>query len=143
MKRKKTPPSQFLLDRLNNIEGRTKEEARRQIQACLSDIRYVGDIKQIAEGYGLHYLKSKRMRAVELRQWIINNHPMIKGFVSVLEPSPVLSRQQRYRVAVSLIDGWLADESGYDESVWPELEIERQPGDHPEITWNNRSTEKR
>ena len=78
MRRKRTPPSQFLFDRINEIQADTEEEARQKIEACLVDIRYAGDIKQIAESYGLHYLKSKRMRTGELRQWIVGNHPIVK-----------------------------------------------------------------
>lgn len=72
MKRKKTPPSQFIVQRLR--EARSAQE----VAEVLSEVRYAGDIKQLAESYGLHYLKSKRMRTRELRQWIIDNHPAAK-----------------------------------------------------------------
>lgn len=51
------------------------ESAKRYLSAVVAQIRYAGDAKQIAESYGLHYLKSKRMRTRELRQWILDNHP--------------------------------------------------------------------
>ena len=57
----------------------TEEEIKRQISQVVMRIRYAGDIKQIAERYGLHYLKSKRMRTSELRRWIVDNHPAIKA----------------------------------------------------------------
>lgn len=72
MKRKKTPPSPFIVQRLCEA-GDAQEVAE-----VLSEVRYAGDIKQLAESYGLHYLKSKRMRTRELRQWIIDNHPVAK-----------------------------------------------------------------
>lgn len=65
---KVTPPAAHLIQA---IEGaKTLGEVR---QAVMS-LRYAGDVKQMAERMGLHYLKSKRMRTRELRQWIINNH---------------------------------------------------------------------
>lgn len=31
-------------------------------------------------------------------------------------------RQQRAERAIQLLDQWMADESGYDEQTWPELQ---------------------
>ena len=31
------------------------------------------------------------------------------------------TQRQRNVAAIALIEGWLADESGYDEAVWPRL----------------------
>lgn len=76
MKRKKTPPSPVIVQRLQ--QARSREE----VVSILSEVRYAGDIKQLAESYGLHYLKSKRMRTRELRQWIIDNHPSAKKLVA-------------------------------------------------------------
>jgi len=39
------------------------------------------------------------------------------------EPPPQ-TRRDRYRRAAAFIESWLADESGYDEEVWPLLEEE-------------------
>lgn len=78
MKRKKTPPSEFIMESIEFVEGDTKQEVQRNLLAILNNVRYAGDIKQIAEHYGLHYLKSKRMRVRELRQWILDNHPAVK-----------------------------------------------------------------
>lgn len=72
MKRKKTPPSPVIIQRLQ--QAQTVEE----IESVLVEVRYAGDIKQLAEGLGLHYLKSKRMRTRELKKWIIDNHPAVK-----------------------------------------------------------------
>jgi predicted component of type VI protein secretion system len=77
MKRKKSPPSEFIMRSLVDVGGETEKEVQRNLQAVLNTVRYAGDVKQIAESYGLHYLKSKRMRVRELRQWILNNHPAI------------------------------------------------------------------
>jgi len=38
------------------------------------------------------------------------------------------SRRDRYRRAAALIERWLADESGYDEEIWPLLEEELKGG---------------
>lgn len=78
MKRKKTPPSEFIVQTLDDVAGDTKAEVQGQIRALLSEVRYAGDVKQLAERYGLHYLKSKRMRKRELEEWIINNHPAVR-----------------------------------------------------------------
>ena len=72
MKRKKTPPSPVFVRRLRDAQSVV------EIHGILSEVRYAGDIKQLAEGMGLHYLKSKRMRTRELKQWIIDNHPAVK-----------------------------------------------------------------
>ena len=55
----------------------------------------------------------------------------IKNGVVLLEPSASLPEGAEVRVelvqpesgakAIELIDGWLADDSGYDEQSWPEL----------------------
>lgn len=31
------------------------------------------------------------------------------------------SRRERYAMLITLIESWLADDSGYDEEVWPQL----------------------
>jgi hypothetical protein len=33
----------------------------------------------------------------------------------------VASQKARNKAAIALLDKWLADESGYDERVWPRL----------------------
>lgn len=78
LKRKRTPPSDFLVERLDNVGPGTRAEIQREILSVLNEVRYAGDVKTLAERYGLHYLKSKRMRVRELRQWIIDNHPALK-----------------------------------------------------------------
>ena len=35
-----------------------------------------------------------------------------------------LSRSERYRKAAALLREWMADDSGYDEEIWPALERE-------------------
>jgi len=80
VKRKKNPPSEFVVSRLQHAQ--TVEE----VSQALSEVRYAGDIKQLAEMYGLHYLKSKRMRTRELRQWILDNHPAAKAVEEPEEP---------------------------------------------------------
>ena len=80
MKRKRTPVSAIIVKRLDTPGGNTVEEVIRNIVGILSDIRYAGDIKQLAERYGLHYLKSKRMRVRELQKWVVDNHPAVRGF---------------------------------------------------------------
>jgi hypothetical protein len=72
VKRKKSPPSQFIVERLRQAQSKV------EIIGILNEVRYAGDVKQLAESYGLHYLKSKRMRTRELRQWIIDNHPAVR-----------------------------------------------------------------
>jgi hypothetical protein len=72
VKKKKTPPSQFIVDRLRQASS------RQEVIQALNEVRFVGDVKQLAESYGLHFLKSKRMRCRELRKWIIDNHPAVK-----------------------------------------------------------------
>ena len=37
------------------------------------------------------------------------------------ENDPVGGRTCRAREAIGLLDAWLADESGYDERVWPSV----------------------
>ena len=66
--KKSSPPSAHLVRQIEQAE--TLDEVRQAVAA----LRYAGDVKQIAERMGLHYLKSKRMRTRELRQWIIDNH---------------------------------------------------------------------
>lgn len=78
MKRKKSPPSLDLIRSLNVPPHLDLEGAKRYVASVVSQIRYAGDVKQIAERFGLHYLKSKRMRTRELRQWILDNHPDLK-----------------------------------------------------------------
>lgn len=78
MKRKKSPPSEFLVNAFDQISGSSKGEVQNKLRAVLVEVRYAGDIKQLAERYGLHYLKSKRMRTRELVEWIVNNHPAVK-----------------------------------------------------------------
>ena len=73
MKKKRTPPNEFMVRRLDQAQNKT------EIAAVLSEVRFAGDMKQLAERYGLHYLKSKRMRVRELRQWILDNHPAAKA----------------------------------------------------------------
>ena len=34
---------------------------------------------------------------------------------------PVAGQKARNKAAIALLDKWLADESGYDERVWPRL----------------------
>jgi len=41
---------------------------------------------------------------------------------------PAQTRRDRYRRAAVLIESWLADESGYDEEIWPLLEEELKGG---------------
>ena len=74
MKRKKSPPSPLILRRLE--EASTLEE----VEEILIGIRYVGDLKQIAEKYGLHYLISKRTRKRDLLRWILDHHPLARSF---------------------------------------------------------------
>jgi hypothetical protein len=79
-RRKKSPPSRFILQQLDDIRAvGTEEEIKRQVSQIMGRVRYAGDVKQIAERYGLHYLKSKRMRTSELRRWVVDNHPAIKA----------------------------------------------------------------
>lgn len=78
MKRKQTPPSAVIIRELASVSGSTRGEVQSQICAVLAKVRYAGDLKQLAERYGLHYLKSKRMRLRELHQWIVDNHPQVK-----------------------------------------------------------------
>jgi hypothetical protein len=78
--RKSSPPSRFILRQLDDIKAvGTEEEIKKKIFQVVARIRYVGDVKQIAERYGLHHLKSKRMRTSELRRWIVDNHPAIRA----------------------------------------------------------------
>ena len=81
MKRKKTPPSDHIVAGLAAIQpGRTIQETRQAIISFLANVMYAGDMKQLAEKYGCHYLKSKRMRTRELKQYIVDNHPAVKKF---------------------------------------------------------------
>ena len=84
MKRKKTPPSEHIVSGLAAIQpGHTIQETRQEINSFLTiNVMYGGDMKQLAERYGCHYLKSKRMRTRELQQWIVDHHP------AVTEPEP-------------------------------------------------------
>ena len=78
MQKKKTPPSLDLIRKLNIDPSLGYDYVIRQLSNIIESIRYCGDLKQIAERYGLHYLKSKRMRKRELIEWIKKNHPSIK-----------------------------------------------------------------
>lgn len=40
---------------------------------------------------------------------------------SLQQPRAVRSRHERHARLIALIESWLADESGYDETVWPRL----------------------
>lgn len=78
MKKAKTPPSIHVIRALEAVGGSVMD-ARAQIHSILiTQVRFVGHIKQLAERYGLHYLRSKRMRKLELIQWIMDNHPATK-----------------------------------------------------------------
>lgn len=79
-KRKKTPPSLDLIRQLNIDPTLGYDFVTKQVSAIVDQIHYAGDLKQIAERYGLHYLQSKRMRRRELAQWIKKNHPAIKAW---------------------------------------------------------------
>ena len=48
---------------------------------------------------------------------------MPKTVVRNLAPrgETVASQKARNKAAIALLDKWLADESGYDERVWPRL----------------------
>ena len=48
---------------------------------------------------------------------------MPKTLVRKLAPrgESVASQKARNKAAIALLDKWLADESGYDERVWPRL----------------------
>lgn len=48
---------------------------------------------------------------------------MPKTMVRTLAPEgeTVASQKARNKAAIALLDKWLADESGYDERVWPRL----------------------
>lgn len=70
MKRKKSPPSPIIVQRVKDAQSVV------ELTGVLNEVRYAGDLKQIAESYGLHYLKSKRMRTRELMKWIVDNHPV-------------------------------------------------------------------
>lgn len=73
MDRKTSPPALHLIQAVENAQ--TVIELKRALDA----MRFVGDLKQVAERMGLHYLKSKRMRRRELRQWIVDNHGVNHG----------------------------------------------------------------
>ena len=76
MKKKRTPPSDHILDQLRFDPGLGRAAIIQQLNELLTArVRFVGDVKQIAERFGLHYLRSKRMRKRELVQWILDNHP--------------------------------------------------------------------
>lgn len=57
----------------------------KQLRLLLESIRYVGDLRQIAERHGLHYLKSKKMRRHEFVAWILKHHPL----TTTPDPEPV------------------------------------------------------
>lgn len=40
---------------------------------------------------------------------------------TVVTAERIAEAQAKRDMAVHLLEGWLADESGYDETVWPEL----------------------
>lgn len=129
MKRKKSPPSEYLLKSVDEVAGDTKDEVQRKLRSILAEVRYAGDLKQLAERYGLHYLKSKRMRTRELAEWIINNHPAVvkagqpKHYVGVdfgSEPSrqavTVLEEQPdgSFRVLSAEVENGIQGDAGAD-----------------------------
>lgn len=77
-RRKPTMFVDNLLERLNLDPRLGAGRIQKELDQILGiEARYTGDVKHIAEKYGLHYLKSKRMRTWELKQWIKNNHPAL------------------------------------------------------------------
>ena len=72
MKRKRTPPTEHLVRLIDQASDQTELVER------LNQLRYAGDVKWFAERYGLHYLRSKRLRVRELRQWILDHHPLVR-----------------------------------------------------------------
>ena len=87
MKRKKTPVAEHIVSGLAAIQpGRTVQETKQAITSFLSIVKYGGDMKQLAEKYGCHYLKSKLMRARELKQFIVDSHPA--ALVTGPKPEP-------------------------------------------------------
>jgi hypothetical protein len=42
----------------------------------------------------------------------------------IQEADRLKARRSRYKRAASLLEKWMADESGYDETIWPALEQE-------------------
>lgn len=66
-----------LYDRVQAIEATSVSEVQSHLGSILTEHKYVGDIKALAEKYGLHYLRSKKMRRRELEAWIMDNHPAV------------------------------------------------------------------
>jgi hypothetical protein len=96
VRRKKTPPSEYLLQVIDGVEGDTKIEVQNRLRSVLSEVKYVGDLKQLAERYGLHYLKSKRMRPRELAAWVVSNHPAVRE----AEERELWEKQEDYHIGV-------------------------------------------
>jgi len=80
VKKKKTPPGRFLIKRLDAIppDGGLDLTKKLVKNFLAINVKYAGDLKQLAERYGLHYLRSKRMRKAELVQWIADHHPAVR-----------------------------------------------------------------
>ena len=68
-----------LVDRCDALDvGLGLQGAKRELRSMLAYVRYTGDLKALAERYGLHHLVSKRMSRNQLREWIIDNHPIVR-----------------------------------------------------------------
>jgi hypothetical protein len=71
--------------------------------------------------------KPTKRTTTKSRQWIVREpKPATKwraaGPKPWVDPLPPAERMERNRKAAALLREWMADDSGYDEEVWPVLE---------------------